>query len=321
MGALADELSALRRGRGVMTGDLRERLGPTLQALAGVNPASSQEEARRRLIVYLDDLGRELPEDLRLAFSASLALKADVQHRFLEERIRWLAARLQRDVRTARRRVDEAIRTVAASVDVPTPGGSAYLQVGWYLARLRTLLRLDGDQPIAVEERTVVARDDGLTEIVISTSVPRHAIADPRGVGIPNSCKQRLEFAVIYGGSLTHCEQPSASYFRYFIRLPRGLGQGETHEIGVAITIPHDQPFNPRYTFQPMRRCDEFDLRVRFGAHSQPEYVWHIAGLPRGMVDDFANADALVRPDPAGDIHLRYQHLRIGLAYGARWSG
>jgi hypothetical protein len=38
------------------------------------------------------------------------------------------------------------------------------------------------------------------------------------------------------------------------------------------------------------------------------------------MVDDFADPGALVRPDAAGDMHLRYQYLRTGLAYGARWS-
>lgn len=320
MGALADELSRLRRGRGIMASDLSERLGPRLQALAGVNPAASQEEARRALIGYLDDLASDLPEDLRLALSASLALQADVQHRFLEERMRWLAARLQRDVRTARRRADEAIRAAAASAEAAVPPDSDYLLGGWYLGRLRTLLRLDGDRPTAVEERTVVPRGDGLTDVVISTSVPRPSIALPHGAGMTGSHGQRLQFSVIYGGSLTHSDQPSGSYFRYFIRLPRRLAHGESHDIGVAITVPDGQLLNPRYTFQPVRRCDEFELRIRFGTHRPPERVWRIAGLPRGMVDDFADSDALVSPDPAGDIHLRYQHLRIGLAYGARWS-
>jgi hypothetical protein len=38
------------------------------------------------------------------------------------------------------------------------------------------------------------------------------------------------------------------------------------------------------------------------------------------MVDDFADEDALVRPDASGDVHLRYSGLHVGLAYGARWS-
>jgi hypothetical protein len=251
--------------------------------------------------------------------SAALALHEDVRHRFLDERMRWLAARLDRDVRTARRRVDEAIRFAEASAGAQASEASEYMPGRWYLARLRTLLRLDREQPIAIEERVVVANVDGLTEFVISTSVPRPAIADPRDSGLNGAHKQRLEFNVIHGGSMARCEQPSTSYFRYFIQFPRPLNHGESHEVGVAITIPDDQPFNPRYTFQPLHRCDEFDLRIRFGSDSRPTYVWNIFGLPRGMVDDFAEPDALVWPDAAGDIHLQYWHLRTGLAYGARW--
>ena len=318
MGALGDELSRLRRGRGIMASDLSERVGPNLRALAGIDPAGSQEEARRRLLAFLGELARNLPEDLRLAFSAALALDEDVRHRFLDERMRWLAARLQRDVRTARRRVDEAISFAEASAGAQASEASDYMPGRWFLARLRTLLRLDEERPTAIEERTVVANVDGLADFVISTTVPRPA--EPGGSGLAGARKQRLEFSVIYGGSLSHCDQPAASYFRYFIQFPRPLSHGESHEVGVAITIPDDQPFNPRYTFQPLHRCDEFDLRVRFGLHGQPAHIWNIVGLPRGMVDDFADPDALVMPDAVGDIHLRYRFLRIGLAYGARWS-
>jgi hypothetical protein len=320
MGALGDELSRLRRGRGIMASDLPERVGPNLRALAGIDPAGSQEEARRKLLAFLDELAGNLPEDLRLAFSAALALDEGVRYRFLEERMRWLAARLHRDVRTARRRVDEAIRFAEASAGAQALDDRDYVPDRWYLARLRTLLRLDGEQPTAIEERTIVATVDGLTEFVISTSVPRPAIADPRHGSPIDAPEQRLEFGVIYGGSLSRCEQPAASYFRYFIQFPRPLGHGESHEVAVALTIPSGQPFNPRYTFQPLHRCDEFDLRVRFGSRNPPARVWNIAGLPRGMVDDFADPGALVRPDAAGDMHLRYQYLRTGLAYGARWS-
>ncbi|MGH3185696.1 MAG: hypothetical protein ACRDPY_00670 [Streptosporangiaceae bacterium] len=320
MGAIGNELSRLRRGRGIITSDLQERVGPSLRALAGIDPLASQEEARLRLRAFLDELVRNLPEDLGLALSAALALHQDARHRFLDERMRWLATRLERDVRTARRRVDEAIRFAEASASAQALEDSEYMPRRWYLARLRTLLRLDGEQPTAIEERTVVANVDGLTEFVISTSIPRPVIAGPQGSDLDGEHKQRPEFEVIYGGSLAHCERPSTSYFRYFIQFPHPLDRGEAHEVGVAITVPGDQPFNPRYTFQPLHRCDEFDLRVRFSSDTQPTRVWNMVGLPRGMVDDFAEPDALVWPDAAGDIRLRYEYLRTGLAYGARWS-
>jgi hypothetical protein len=317
MGALADELCRLRRGRGIMSGDLCERIGPTLRALAGIDPAGSQEETRRLLARFLDDLAEILPGDLRLAFSASLALDADAQHRFLEERMSWLAARLDRDVRTARRRVDEAFKSAEASAGAQSGRAGDYLRAGWYVARLRTVLRLDGQRPQAVEDRTVVASDDGLTEVVISTTVPRSATGDQ---ALSAFSRQRLEFDVLYGGSLIRCERATASYFRYFVKLPRPLARGELHELGVSISVPSGQPFNPRYTLQPLRRCDEFDLRIRFGAHNPPMRVWNIDGMPRGMADDFADPDMLICPDSAGDVHLRYKNLRIGLAYGVRWS-
>lgn len=303
-----------------MASDLCERVGPTLRALAGIDPAESQEETRRRLLAFLNELARNLPEDLRLAFSACLALDENVRHRFLDERIRWLAARLQRDARTARRRVDEAISFAEASAGAQALEANDYMPARWYLARVRTLLRLDGEQPTAIEERTVVANVSGLTEFVISAGIPRPASADPRHGSLSDAHKQRLELSVIHGGSLSRREQPAASYFRYFIQFPRPLARGESHEVAVAVTIPGGQAFNPRYTHQPLHRCDEFDLRIRFGSRNLPARVWNIVGLPRGMVDDFADPDALVRPDAAGDIHLRYQYLRTGLAYGTRWS-
>src|ERR1700733_10694547 len=49
MGALGDVLSRRRRAGWSMASDLKERVGPTMRALAGFDPAESQEEARRRL--------------------------------------------------------------------------------------------------------------------------------------------------------------------------------------------------------------------------------------------------------------------------------
>jgi hypothetical protein len=321
MSGLADELRHLRRGRGVMAADLCERIGPKLRALAGIEAADSLEESRHRLILFLDGLAKVLPQDLSVAFGAGLALDPDLQYRFLEERMSWLAAKLHRDVRTARRRVDEAFKSVDTAAGIDAANTGEYLRSGWYLTRLRTLLRLDGERPEAVEERTLVASDDDLGEIVISTTVPRPVAAD-RASGRADDAvgEQELSFSVLYGGSLIRCERPSGSYFRYFIGLPHPLSRGEPHDIGVLFSVPAVQPFNPRYTLQPLRRCDEFDLRIRFGSGNRPARIWAIGGLPRGMVDDFADPGALICPDTAGDIRLRYRNLRIGLAYGARWS-
>ena len=310
MGALGDELGRLRRGRGVMAADLTDRVGPTLCRMAGIEPGGHADDTRQRLIGILEELAAELPEDLRTAFAAALALREDVRFRFLDERMQWLAKSMQRDARTARRRADEAIRLV--EVAATASAGRLREYEDWHLTRLRALLLLDRAEPSAIEERTVVAACTDLAEITIATSIPA-----PDG-GRPAA--NRAELRVIYGGTLIGSTWPTATYFRYAIRLPRPLRRGESHEFGISLTTPHDQPFNPRYAIQPLRRCDEFDLRIRFGAAGRARTVWRIAGLPRGMVDDFADSEALVQPDAVGDIHLRYEHLKLGLVYGARWS-
>lgn len=292
-----------------MAGNLADRLGPTLRRMAGIEPGDNAEDIRKRLIGFLEDLAAGLPEDLRTAFAAALALREDVRFRFLEERMQWLADWLQRDVRTARRRTDEAIKLVGATASSSPGEGGDYRD--WHLARLRARLLLDRAEPLAIEERTVIAACDDLAEISIATSIPVPPGARAQG--------HAAEVKVLHGGTLMASTWPTATYLRYTVRLPRPLRRGQSHEFGISIATPRGQPFNPRYAIQPLRRCDEFDLWIRFYAGPERR-VWRIAGLPRGMVDDFADPDALVRPDAAGDIHLRYQHLKLGMVYGARWS-
>jgi len=295
-----------------MASDLLERVGPTLRALSGIDDSQSENEARHRLVTFLTDLADELPQDLRMALRVGLALHEDVQTRFLEQRMDWLAAKLDRDVRTARRRVDEAIRSAETRRAITVTSDDNYAHDGWYLERFRTLLRLDGDQPTAIEERKVVARRDSLSEFVISTSIPCPTGADRQ--------RHNANLTILYGGSLARLERPSNTYFRYFVQFPQPLRRGQSHEIGVSVTIPPHQPINPRYALQPLRRCDEFDLRIRFGESKRLAGVWNLAGIPRGMADDFTAAGARVDPDDAGEVHLNYQRLLVGMVYGARWE-
>ncbi len=295
-----------------MAADLGERVGPVLSVVSGIDSASDPDEVRGSLIAFLDDLAAGLPGDLRLAFGAALALRDDTRHRFLEERMEWLAARLQRDVRTARRRVKEAITRVEAAASAPPESTDGFQLGDWYLARLSTVLHLDGARTTAIEERTVVAAREGLADIVIPLGIPRPAGAV--------ASKQSVELTILRGGALAASEWLTPTYFRYSIGLPRPLRRGEAHDIRVALAIPPDQPFAPHYAFQPLRRCDEFDLRVRFGAAGRAKRVWCLAGLPVSMVEGFSDPAALIPPDAAGDVDVRFKRLRTGLTYGARWS-
>jgi hypothetical protein len=136
-----------------MAEDLRERLGPRLCVLSGIDPAWNQAEIRARLIVFLAELADRLPEDLGLALSVALALDEDVRHRFLDERMECLAAMLHRDARTARRRVDEAISLAESFLGPPSPDTGDYRLGAWHLARFRALLSLEGHPPRGREER------------------------------------------------------------------------------------------------------------------------------------------------------------------------
>ncbi|MEV4887797.1 hypothetical protein AB0K48_00200 [Nonomuraea sp. NPDC055795] len=310
--SVADELGRLQRGRGVMASDLLQRMGPTLRELTGISESDSQNEARVRLVKFLTDLANDLPPDLSDALSAGLALRNDVRHRFLEGRMKWLATRIDRDVSTARRRVKEANQRAEEIVAAMKLRDDVYAPSGWYLARIKTVLRLDILRPTAVEERTVVSSYDDLDEILISTNVPRPGTGDePHGVDLD----------VAYGGRLVRQERLTDTYFRYFIRLPRPLRLGEAHDVCVTFTLPEGQRMRPRYTFQPLRRCDEFSLRIRFDQNNPPDDVWRIDGLPQSMADDFAGPEARLIPDKAAEVQLAFRDLRIGMAYGARWDG
>jgi hypothetical protein len=324
MGELSKELQSLCRGRGVMEPTLARRVGPNLRSLLGARPGTNLPEFRRQLMAFLEEAAADLPDDLRLAFSGGLALSEKLRGRFLKDRMKKVAVELHRQEDTARTYLEDAIAAVeatlagrspaslAGSADQSDGSGYGYPLSGWHLARLHVILSLDGPQPIAFEDRTVVADVDDLAEVAISTAIPRYGAAAPAA--------SRVDVSVRYGGLLGDLTWPSPTYLRYFVRLPRPLRRGETHEIGVQLAIPAAQPFNPKYTFRPLLRCDEFDLLIKFGPRAASTRIWRIAGLPPGMTDDFAEPTELITADAVGEVHLRYERLRIGLAYGVRWA-
>lgn len=312
MSTVGDELRHLRRGRGVLDTDLPGRIGPSLKSLSGIEDSDSPAEVRSKLIALVDELARDLTEDLRLALSAALAIHPDTQHRFLDERMGWLSFRLARSVRSARRRVEEAIQSIDSSYSVtPVSSRAEHAPPGWHLGSLRTLLRLDGPAAVSEETRTIVADVNGLEEILISTRVPV-ADADASQLGV--------DFEVVYGGSLRRAERPTKSYFRYAVGLPHPLAAGDRHEVRVLLRVAHHRLLRPRYVFEPLRRCDSFELLIRFGPDTCPAQLWRIPGIPCGMTDDFEAPEFLESPDAFGEVRLNFGFLKPGFAYGAKWA-
>src|SRR5438034_3676884 len=113
---IAAEIRSLRKGRGVHTPDLDKRLGPHLRELAsGANGGTAAD--RQALITKLNGCATALADDLRTAITASLGLSAEtMQMEHFKDRIVWLAAHLDRDYRTALRRVDAAEKLFAESI-------------------------------------------------------------------------------------------------------------------------------------------------------------------------------------------------------------
>jgi hypothetical protein len=323
--AIAAEVRALRRGRG-LRGDVTHRIGPALRELAGAGQpgpgapsgaASDAAQLRERLGAELESLAGRLPGDLRTAVLAALALHPDTRDmRTYEQRREWLAREIDRVARTAERRVDEAQDLLAQEVAAELerrrarPARAAEAEA-WYTARFSAVLLLDGEYPEAFERRLIVSNQDGLAELTLAVDVPVDA-GRPR---LP------LRLAVIGGGELVTVEELARTRTRYLIRLPRPLRAGESHEYEVRIGVLPGEPMRDYYVFRPERRCDHFDLRIRFGR--RPAWVRRVCAEDVHAYNSHAGvppAGQLVSVDPAGEARVSFGELRPHYGFGLQWG-
>lgn len=193
----------------------------------------------------------------------------------------------------------------------PTPG---LLSVPdeWHLASFEALLRLDGPVPEAIERRVAVSDIDGLSELVASTSVPRH----PEDVAPAH----RLEVELLQGGALKLRQHPHESYFRHIIALPRPLRSGQRHEYTMRLRLPSGQPMAPHYVHVPHRRSDRFKLTVRFDVKHLPKAVWELAGVPTAVIYEREPHSRVLTPDSIGEVEVEFRDLRQGFGYGLSWQ-
>lgn len=312
---LMRELAQLRRGQGLHADDVVQRIGEALRSACGILPEEDSATVRRRLIGHVSMMVEGLPPDLRLAVQAAYALPPAAQHRFLKDRMAWLGERLDRDPRTAARRVQSGLALLAERIaegvaDRPL-AESDYAPEGWYVDRLRATLRLTTDHVQLIEERVIVATRDDLGMVSVSWSVPKHA-------DLP--AEPRIEAELIYGGELDRCEELSTpTYWSGRIQLPKPLRVAEQHEYQVRVTGPERRYFRPYYVVSPYRRFDEFELRVKFDVEQLPKRVWRVNGMPYRLVDEALPRSTDVDVDSVGEVHLQFGNLRQGLSYGVQW--
>jgi hypothetical protein len=308
---VAAELRSLRKGRGLQVGDLDSRLGPLMRELADSGDAATRRQA---LVAEINRCCAQLPSDYRTAVEASLALSAQtMQEPYFRARVSWLASSLDRDYRTALRRIGQAelrLAEVIATELRRRRSRTAVAPDGWYVEELRTLLRLDTEMVESREDRRIVSTRADLKEVMAWLDVPR----DPDQPG-PD-----LTAEILYGGRLVRKEQPSRNRFHLMVQLPKPLQPGEELEYGLVLRMPRHKLRHPHYLLTPECRCNKFNLRIRFDAGQLPVWVRRVDGE---TVRTFENAqltgDRLV-PDAAGEVRQEFRDLTMYLGYGIQWQ-
>ena len=312
---LTKELQAVRKGRGLDVAQLAERLGPALRAVCEVNDDLGEPEIRARVASRLGALAEELPDDLRLAALVALGMHPDVRRPFYQNRVHWLAAQMQRDDRTAKRRIDQAIEQLAQlAIARPRADQTEFPASDWYTKELRVALVLDGDSPDAVVCRHIVAERDGLAQIDLAVT-----LTNPREQPAPRTADD-LRVQVIFGGTLDCVSKESSDRFGLVLNVSDPLARNQSHIFALRTVVPPGRPMLPHYVCVPNGRCDMFELRVRFGRAHPPRLVRRLDDVFQRDIDDPAITGAPLTLDNAGEICVTFHHLKPSRAYGARWE-
>jgi hypothetical protein len=278
--------------------------------------ADSGDAAARRqaLVTEINRCCTQLLSDYRMAIEASLALSAEtMQEPFFRDRVSWLAGQLDRDYRTALRRIDKAEQRLAEVIATELRrrrGRTAVAPDGWYVEELRTLLRLDTEMVESREDRRIVSTRADLKEVMAWLDVPR----DPDQPG-PD-----LTAEILYGGRLVRKEQPSRNRFHLMVQLPKPLQPAEELEYGLVLRMPRHMLRYPHYLLTPECQCNKFDLRIRFDVGRLPAWVRRVDGETVRTFENAQPAGDLLVPDAAGEVRQEFRNLTMYLGYGIQWQ-
>ncbi|WP_043729583.1 hypothetical protein [Kutzneria sp. 744] len=310
---LVDELKTLRKGRGLSTGLPDGKVGPAVRALCSVTAADSPSVARKKIADLLGELAGRLPDDLSTAVLAAFGLVPEARQQFYKERVRWAALRIDRDERTVRRRIDQGIQQLAElSVDAVPATRPAAALYRWYNEEVRVYLTLDRSTPESLEFRRITSCVDNLRELDLALTLT--APLDRSSVA------RELDIQVVSGGTLVRKQKEKADRFAFSLRMPDLLNSADRHEYGLRFRVPDGQKMQPHYVCVPKQRCDNFQLHVRFDHDHMPVAVWLLSDAFQRDVDDPVPSGESLALDEAGELHLSFEDLTPGLAYGIRWD-
>jgi len=308
---VAKEIGQLHKGRGLQAGDLDSRLGPLLSELAGTAEAAAR---RQSLIAEVKRCAGQLLGDYRTAIGASLAMSAEtVDEPLFTKRASWLAERIDRDTRTALRRIREAEWRLAELIAAELRRRRARTPVapdGWYVAELRTVMRLDGDVIVSEQDRRIVSTREDLTEVMAWLDLPSDT----------NQPGAELRAEIRYGGHLLRKEQPSGSRFTLMVQLPKPLQPGEEHRYGLSLRMPRHMMKLPHCLLTPECQCNRFDLTVRFDPTRLPDWIRRVDGETVRMFESQRPSGELLVPDAAGEVRQEFRDLALYLGYGIQWG-
>ena len=312
---LAAELRVLCRGEGLASPGLARRMGPTLVRVCGISPADSGHEVRAKVSSNVLAAARSLPDHARLCVLAALGLERECQFRFLQDRLGWLATRLDRAPRTVQRRVDDATAQLASALlrdrrpsDRPTGDGAVD---GWYVQRLHAVLTLTDDSATMLETRRIVAVVDGLTDLNLVWAAPR--------LPEPGDEIDLLTLAPIYGGRLARDPVRSTpGLWAGRLQLPQALAAGDIHEFCVRVSTA--QQLRPYLVVSTQRRHDEVEFRVKFETSALPEAIWTVDREPERMVEENVHTGRPLCCDNLQKMATTFAILRLGWVYGIRWA-
>jgi len=308
---IVDELQVLHRRAGIHAHDLEERLGPHLLELAGPDPVTRRQVLAAQLSSCALGLRQK---EMTLAVTSSLALQGQpAELPLFRDRVVWLAERINRDYRTALRRVRAAEQLLAEMIARELQqrrNRAPATPSGWYLSGLQTLLRLDTATPESIEHRRIVSTVPGLTEVKAWMDLPRTPGQPPPDPAVE----------VLYGGQLTRRENPNGGRYQFFIQLPRPLDETEEHEYGLITRVRPGAVMRSHYLVVPECRCDALQMTVRFPVDRRPGWVRRVDGETVRTFDDPQPTQDLIEPDQAGEAHTRFSHLTMHLGYGIQWE-
>ncbi|RZT17514.1 hypothetical protein EV649_5061 [Kribbella sp. VKM Ac-2569] len=308
---LSKELDKLHRGRGLNALGVTNRLGPLLSALIFGDNEPNESLGRGLISAYLFDAARTLQPDLERVFLAGLAVGDDSP--YLTTRLENVGIELDRSPRTIVRRLREANHAIAQVLERRTrisEDGNPLIAKGWYVDRIESCAII-GDRPQFIAIRDIKVTHDGVATLCESFSVP-HILG-----GLDTA---EIEVEPIEGCERLEIDRYSASSWLLTMHLPRSFRTGETHRVGVSVTMPSRNFIRPYNALAPVRRTRSFRASVRFEDDTEVKRVWRYDGVPPPVIEDRQPTAHSLTPDDDHIVVADWPNIRQGLAYGIAWA-